>query len=72
MSVSDHVHVNHKEFIVTSTPAFYTDTRKQLFDGKLNHYWNNRHGRAGFQTGTPGSGLGVTLIVDTLKERYLR
>ena len=72
MSVSDHIHVNHKEFIVTSTPGPLSDVRKQLFDGKLNHYWNTRLGRAGFQTGTPGSGLGVTLIVDTLKERYLR
>ena len=69
---ADYVHVNHKEFIVTSTPVPRTQTRDKLFDGNLNHYWNMRDGRTGFQTRTPGSGAGVKLIVDTLKERYLR
>ena len=68
----DHVHVNHKEFIVDSTPGAFSDVRRQLFDGDANHYWNKISGRAGYQTRSPGSGNGVTLIVDTLKERYLR
>ena len=68
----DHVHVNHKEFIVDSTPGAFSDVRHQLFDGNANHYWNKISGRAGFQTRTPGAGSGVTLIVDTLKERFLR
>ena len=70
LPLPDRVHVNHKEFIVTSTPGDWGN--KRLFDGNLHHYYNTKHGNTGFHTRPAGSGEVVTLIVDTLKERYLR
>ena len=55
---------------MTSTPGDWGN--KRLFDGNLNHYYNTKHGNTGFHTRPAGSGEVVTLIVDTLKERYLR
>ena len=73
VSPPDHVHVNHKEFIVTSSPdSISSADPRRLFDGNTHHYWNNKWGNAGFKTRRPASGSGVTLVVDTLKERHLR